>query len=176
MTYKFTINEALKIKKKKTKSKVFTMRGDAVEIVQIDDEGDFPVLCLIVAANGSQRVQRYTTSGMKRPALRSLDDLIIYNPEKIDKDVVPYKKEYEKENLLLIDDNRNEVKIVMKNIFRDDLVNGPSINNMIVLIKTELGDVPSICDYNGMRDGNQILFVKKLTEYEKFKLFETEET
>lgn len=165
MTYPFDIEEARKIKNGESDSKLITNYGDYAEIVQIDDDGDFPVMCLVIKANGSQKVVRYTRKGKVRPITRSVDDLFIFNENRIDNGTVPYSAELAKNiELRIIDYDRNPVRILMRNVFRIDLVNGFSTDNMLCLADTEDGAKPFVCDYDGMRDGNQILFLKRIDE------------
>lgn len=165
MTYPFDIEEARRILNGESDSKLITNYGDFAEIVQIDDDTDFPVMCLLKKANGSQKVVRYTKKGKVRPIFHSPEDLFIYNEKRLDKDVIPYSDNLAKElGLELVDYKRNPVRILLRNVFRIDLVNGHSTDNMLCLADTEDGSIPFVCDHNGMRDGNQIIYLKKIEE------------
>ena len=161
MTYPFDIDEARRIHSGESDSVIVTYRGDRAIIVQIDDDGDFPVMCIIIYGNGSQRVQRYTLKGKIRPITRSADDIFIYSEKKIDKGVIPYSRELEAEHISdIIDEDRNKVRITHRSIYRSDLVNADTKDNMLCLSETKNGTVPFVCDSTGMRDGNQVLFIK----------------
>lgn len=162
MTYPFDIEEARRIQKGESESIVITMEGNEFMVAQIDEEGDFPIMGIIIYPNGSQKIMRYTAKGMKRPVARSKDDLLIYTEKRYDDGLIVFEKGMENKFAdYIIDRDRNKVKILQRRIFRNDLVNGKSDQNILCLATTKEGVVPFVCDYNGMRDGNQILFIKK---------------
>lgn len=162
MRYSFKKEIAVAVFNKGMSGRFITRDGKDALIISFDSRCDFPILGIVIDDNGTQRVIRYTDNGKVAPNRKDPDDLFIITDDTFTSDRMPYVHGDEnKKNLSIIDKSYFEVEIIRYDIFRNDIVNGRNKHNMLYLAKTEEGLVPDVCDRDGFRDGNRVLYTIK---------------